>query len=80
MIEIDTMQLNLCMESAYVKELLEVKWLYESGLVENIERVVEEYRHSRNLLVGMKGKTHSIIGKGRMGEMCYIKGKYMNPS
>lgn len=46
------MQLDLFMESVYVRELA-VKWLYESGLVENIERVVEEYRQSRQLLVGL---------------------------
>uniref|UniRef100_H3CL18 Uncharacterized protein n=1 Tax=Tetraodon nigroviridis TaxID=99883 RepID=H3CL18_TETNG len=48
--EIDTMQLDLCMDSVYIRELLAVKWLYESGIVENIERVVEEYRQSRQLL------------------------------
>ncbi|TNM95965.1 hypothetical protein fugu_017048 [Takifugu bimaculatus] len=48
--EIDALQLNLYMDSVYVKELLSVKWMCESGLVENIELVVEEYRQSRQLL------------------------------
>lgn len=52
--EIDTIQLDLCMDSVYIRELLTVKWLYESGMVENIERVVEEYRQSRQLLVCLK--------------------------
>lgn len=57
--EIDALQLDLFMESTYVRELLAVKWLYESGLVENVERVVEEYRQSRQLLVRLKRKTHN---------------------
>lgn len=52
--EIDALQLNLYMDSVYVKELLSVKWMCESGLVENIELVVEEYRQSRQLLVHKK--------------------------
>lgn len=52
--EIDALQLNLYMDSVYVKELLSVKWICESGLVENIELVVEEYRQSRQLLVCKK--------------------------
>lgn len=58
--EIDTLQLDLCMESVYIRELLAVKWLCESGVVENIEHVVEEYRQSRQLLVCMEGKLCKI--------------------
>lgn len=58
------MQLDLRMESIYVRELLDVKWLNESGLVENIERVVEEYRQSRQLLVSTKEKKHKITSQG----------------
>lgn len=54
--EIDTMQVDLWMDSVYVRELLAVKWFCETGLVENIEHVVEEYRQSRQLLVHMIGK------------------------
>lgn len=57
--EIDALQLDLFMESVYVRELLAVQWLFESGLVENVERVVEEYRQSRQLLVRLKGKMHN---------------------
>lgn len=51
--EIDSMQVNLCMDGVHIKEL-SIKWLCESGLVENIEMVVEEYRQTRQLLVGLK--------------------------
>lgn len=50
-LEMDALQLHLCMDSAYVKDLLSVRWCCESGLVENIDLVVEEYRQSRHLLV-----------------------------
>lgn len=53
------MQVDLCMDSAYIKELLAVRWSYESGLVENIDRVVEEYRQIRQLLV----KTHKAASE-----------------
>uniref|UniRef100_A0A3Q4BSN9 Uncharacterized protein n=1 Tax=Mola mola TaxID=94237 RepID=A0A3Q4BSN9_MOLML len=48
--EIDFMQINLRMEGVHLKELFSIKWLCEFGLVENIELVVEEYRHTRELL------------------------------
>lgn len=74
--EIDTMQLDLRMESIYVRELLDVKWLNESGLVENIERVVEEYRQSRQLLVSTKEKTQNHITRG---ELVTIRGVRPKP-
>ncbi|XP_070776768.1 adenylate kinase 7 [Enoplosus armatus] len=48
--EIDSMTVNLRMESVHLKELFPINWLCESGLVENIELVVEEYRQTRGLL------------------------------
>ncbi|XP_044023748.1 adenylate kinase 7 isoform X2 [Siniperca chuatsi] len=48
--EIDSMLVNLRMEGVHVKELFSINWLCESGLVENIELVVEEYRQTRGLL------------------------------
>lgn len=70
--EIDTMQLDLWMDSVYIRELLAVKWFCETGLVENVEHVVEEYRQSRQLLVCMKGKKklHKITSERReLGEI-----------
>ncbi|KAM7404119.1 hypothetical protein PAMA_004510 [Pampus argenteus] len=48
--EIDSMRINLRMESVHLKELFSIRWVCESGLVENMELVVEEYRQSRGLL------------------------------
>ncbi|KAG7226212.1 hypothetical protein INR49_002906 [Caranx melampygus] len=50
LMEIDSMMVNLRMEGVYLKELFSINWLCESGLVENIKLVVEEYRQSRGLL------------------------------
>lgn len=50
-IEIDSMLVNLRMEAVHVKDLFSINWLCASGLVKNIGRVVEEYRHTRRLLV-----------------------------
>lgn len=61
--EIDALQLNLYMDSVYVKELLSVKWICESGLVENIELVVEEYRQSRQLLVRKKRQMQEMASE-----------------
>lgn len=49
--EIDSMVVNLRMEAVHVKDLFSINWMCASGLVKNIGRVVEEYRHTRRLLV-----------------------------
>ncbi|XP_026211397.1 adenylate kinase 7b isoform X2 [Anabas testudineus] len=49
-VEIDSILVNLRMKGVYIKELFSVSWLCESGLVDNIELVVEQYRQSRGLL------------------------------
>ncbi|TSP57635.1 Poly(A) polymerase alpha [Bagarius yarrelli] len=41
---------NLLIETVYLKMRLNVHWVCESGLVENIHHVVEEYRQTRQLL------------------------------
>ncbi|KAE8289533.1 Adenylate kinase 7 [Larimichthys crocea] len=48
--EIDSMQVNLRMEGIHLKDLFSINWVCESGLVDNIELVVEEYRQTRGLL------------------------------
>lgn len=59
------MLVNLRMEGVHLKELFSVNWLCESGLVENIELVVEEYRQTRGLLVGTKAESRDMsLSKG----------------
>ncbi|XP_028250511.1 adenylate kinase 7 [Parambassis ranga] len=48
--EIDSWGVNLCMEAVFIRNLFSINWLCESGLVTNIELVVEEYRQTRGLL------------------------------
>lgn len=58
------MLINLRMEGVHLKELFSINWLCESGLVENIELVVEEYRQTRGLLVCMKaGNRNTFLSK-----------------
>lgn len=56
-LEIDSLTVNLHMASFYLNKLFSIRWRCESGLVENIEMVVEEYRQSRGLLVATKTET-----------------------
>lgn len=62
------MMVDLRMEGVYLKELFSINWLCESGLVENINLVVEEYRQSRGLLVGNK---HASLDRGMCA--CILK-------
>lgn len=55
------MLINLRMEGVHLKELFSINWLCESGLVENIELVVEEYRQTRGLLVCMKAGNRNMF-------------------
>ncbi|XP_054469711.1 adenylate kinase 7 isoform X2 [Anoplopoma fimbria] len=48
--EIDSLLVNLRMEAVHIKELFSINWLCETGLVDNIELVVEEYQKARGLL------------------------------
>uniref|UniRef100_A0A672YDF1 Adenylate kinase 7b n=1 Tax=Sphaeramia orbicularis TaxID=375764 RepID=A0A672YDF1_9TELE len=48
--ELDSLTVNLRMESVHLKDHLSIPWLCEAGLVENIDLVVEEYRRTRGLL------------------------------
>lgn len=56
------MLINLRMEGVHLKEL-SINWLCESGLVENIELVVDEYRQTRGLLVCMKKIENMFLSK-----------------
>ena len=57
------MQVNLRMEAVHIKELFSINWRCESGLVENIEMVVEEYRQTRGLLVGTEAERNMSLTK-----------------
>jgi len=48
---VDMLLVNLRMEAMFLKETFNIKWVAQTGLVENIEQIVEEYKQSRGLLV-----------------------------
>lgn len=48
---LDMLLVNLQMEAVFLKETFNIKWVAQTGLVENIERIVKEYKQSRGLLV-----------------------------
>uniref|UniRef100_A0A8V0YUP1 Adenylate kinase 7 n=1 Tax=Gallus gallus TaxID=9031 RepID=A0A8V0YUP1_CHICK len=47
---VDMLLVNLRMEAMFLKETFNIKWVAQTGLVENIEQIVEEYKQSRGLL------------------------------
>ncbi|XP_065611752.1 adenylate kinase 7 [Cyrtonyx montezumae] len=47
---VDMLLVNLRIEAMFLKETFNIKWVAQTGLVENIEQVVEEYKQSRGLL------------------------------
>lgn len=48
------LSINLLIETVLLKRRLNMLWVCESGLVKNIDRVVEEYRQTRWLLVSVQ--------------------------
>lgn len=59
--DIDSIMVNLRVKGVYIKELFSVSWLCESGLVDNIELVVEEYRQTRGLLVCTRAQGRNTL-------------------
>ncbi|ELK31031.1 Adenylate kinase 7 [Myotis davidii] len=47
---IDHLLLNLRMEALYVKENFNIRWVSQTGFVENIGNILREYKQSRGLL------------------------------
>jgi len=44
---------SLRMDSTYVKESMKIKWVSETGIVENIATVVKDFKETRGLLVSV---------------------------
>ncbi|NXW51408.1 KAD7 kinase, partial [Nyctiprogne leucopyga] len=62
--DLDMLFVNLRMESTFLKETFNIKWVAQAGLVENIERIVKEYKHTRGLLP-LKICIHGPPGVGK---------------
>ncbi|NXX86178.1 KAD7 kinase, partial [Urocolius indicus] len=61
---LDMLFVNLRMESMLLKEIFNIKWVAEAGLVENIEQIVKEYKQSRGLSP-LKVFIHGPPGAGK---------------
>ncbi|XP_058605350.1 adenylate kinase 7 isoform X2 [Onychostoma macrolepis] len=48
--DIDSLLLNLRIEATYLKGNFNIQWVSETGMVENIEQITEEYKQTRGLL------------------------------
>ncbi|NXU47769.1 KAD7 kinase, partial [Turnix velox] len=71
-VHLDMLLVNLRMESMFLKETFNIKWVAQEGLVENIERIVKEYKQSRGLLP-LKVCIHGPPGVGKSSiaeELC----------
>ncbi|NXW55858.1 KAD7 kinase, partial [Eurystomus gularis] len=61
---LDMLLVNLRMESIFLKETFNIKWVAQEGLVENIEQIIKEYKQSRGLLP-LKICIHGPPGVGK---------------
>ncbi|NXE27443.1 KAD7 kinase, partial [Ardeotis kori] len=61
---LEMLLVNLRMESVFLKETFNIKWVAQAGLVENIEQIVKEYKQSRGLLP-LKVCIHGPPGVGK---------------
>ena len=44
---------NLRMDAVFVKENMHIKWVAETGIVDNMEATVKEFKETRGLLVSI---------------------------
>ncbi|XP_073494623.1 adenylate kinase 7 [Phyllobates terribilis] len=49
-LEIDHLLVSLRMEAVFLKENFNIHWVSQTGIVENIESIIKEYKQSRGLL------------------------------
>ncbi|KAJ8045225.1 Adenylate kinase 7 [Holothuria leucospilota] len=48
--EFDMLLVNLRMDGVYIKENMNIRWIAEQGIVDNIPEVIKEYKKARGLL------------------------------
>ncbi|XP_010213189.1 PREDICTED: adenylate kinase 7 [Tinamus guttatus] len=61
---LDMLFVNLRMEAIFLKDNFNIKWVAQTGLVENIEEIIKEYKESRGLLP-LKIYVHGPPGVGK---------------
>lgn len=52
--DFDMLTIDLKMDASYIKENMQIKWVAETGFVENVQKLVKEYKSTRNLIVNNK--------------------------
>lgn len=52
--ETDRLSIDLHLDAANVNRLLSLNWRCQSGLVQNMESMVQEFKDSRQLQVGVQ--------------------------
>jgi hypothetical protein len=52
--------IDIRMDSAYIKDNMQIKWNSETGFIDNVQKLIKEYKASRNLIVI---NTYTIIFK-----------------
>ncbi|XP_019630798.1 PREDICTED: adenylate kinase 7-like isoform X1 [Branchiostoma belcheri] len=67
--DFDQLLVNLRMEAMFVKESMRIMWIAETGMCENIDTVIREYKQSRGLLP-MRG---CIMGPPAVGKTTIAK-------
>lgn len=43
--------IDIKMDAAFIKENMQIRWVAENGFVENIQKIIKEYKTTRNLIV-----------------------------
>nr|XP_009673899.1 PREDICTED: adenylate kinase 7 [Struthio camelus australis] len=61
---LDMLLVNLRIEAMFLKENFNIRWIAQTGLVENIEEILKEYKESRGLLP-LKIYIHGPPGVGK---------------
>ncbi|XP_027042544.1 adenylate kinase 7-like [Pocillopora damicornis] len=67
--DFDLLLVNLRMDATYIKEGMNINWVSETGLTENIDGVIKEYKETRGLLP----LRACIIGPPASGKTLVIK-------
>lgn len=57
----DMLLTNLRMDSVFVKENMKIRWVSEAGIVENLPKIVKEFRESRKLLVSKENLIYTQL-------------------
>ena len=64
--DFDMLMLDIRMDASFVKESMQLKWVAETGFVENIQKITKEFKIARNLIVNgfifYRKRSHSIPG------------------